>query len=215
MRIVGRAVFAHGGDTPGDLDQGAQIRFSAFRRLAPDATMALVQFRVASSERAASITSRISAAVVPFPVHVPEPPTTITSFGRTNTLPSAVAAIMALVALATLAHALLTSVRRRRRDFAILETLGLERRQFSVTVGATATTFACVACLVGIPLGLIGGRWAWAAIASALGVPAEPAVNDATIVAIVVIMLLVANVVALVPAWMARRTRPATALRAE
>jgi predicted lysophospholipase L1 biosynthesis ABC-type transport system permease subunit len=148
-------------------------------------------------------------------MHTPEPPTTITSFGQTNLLPAIVATVMLVLAVAALAHALVSSVRRRRRDFAILETLGCERRQLSAAVGATATTFACVACLVGVPLGLLGGRWAWAGIADALGVPSEPTVSITVIAAIVVGMLLAANLIALVPAAIARRTRPAVALRVE
>ena len=71
----------------------------------------------------------------PLPMHTPEPPTTITSFGQTNVLPAIVTTVMLVLAVAALAHALVSSVRRRRRDFAILETLGCERRQLSAAVG--------------------------------------------------------------------------------
>jgi ABC-type antimicrobial peptide transport system permease subunit len=89
------------------------------------------------------------------------------------------------------------------------------RRQLSATVATTATTLACVASLVGIPLGLIGGQWAWDAIANALGVPSEPTVSIPVITLVVMGMLLAANLIALLPAALARRTNPATALHAE
>ena len=122
---------------------------------------------------------------------------------------------MAVVAAAALAHTIVTSVRRRRRDFAILETLGCVRRQLSSTVATTATTLACIASLAGIPLGLIGGRWAWEAIAHALGVPSAPTVSIAVVTLVVVGMLVAANLIALLPAALARRTNPATALHSE
>ena len=199
MRVVGRALFSQTGDAKGDVNQGAQITFAALRRLMPNAPLNLVRYRLTPEADPAMVNAQISAAVVPFPLHTPAPPTTITSFGRTDGLPEAVAAIMAVVAAAALTHAMVTSVRRRRRDFAILETLGCVRRQLSTTVATTATTFACVASLAGIPLGLIGGQWAWDAIANALGVPSEPTVSIAVITLVIMGMLLAANLIALAP----------------
>src|SRR5207249_2799805 len=109
--------------------------------------------------------ARLRDAVAPLPLNAPEPPTTITSFGRAGDLPAVVAAIMGLVAAAALTHTMVSSVRRRRRDFAVLEALGCVRRQLWAAIAVQATTFAFVACLVGIPLGFAAGRWAWSAIA--------------------------------------------------
>jgi len=215
MRVVGRALFSQTGDAKGYINQGAQITFAALRRLMPDTPATLVRYRLTPRADPATVNAQISAAVVPFPLHTPAPPKSITSFGRTNNLPEIVAAIMAIVAAAALAHTMVTSVRRRRRDFAILETLGCVRRQLSTTVATTATTFACIALLAGIPLGLIGGTWAWNAIANALGVPSEPTLSIAGITLVILGMLLAANVIALLPAALARRTNPATALHAE
>jgi putative ABC transport system permease protein len=103
----------------------------------------------------------------------------------------------------------------RRREFAILETLGCQRHQLSSTVAATATTYASVACVVGLPLGVVVGHVTWDAVAGALGVPAEPTVGIATLALIAAGMLVVTNLIALVPESIARRTQPATALRAE
>ncbi|HXY95009.1 MAG TPA: FtsX-like permease family protein [Acidimicrobiia bacterium] len=215
LRVVGRALFPQSGDAPGEVDQGAQITFSELRRFAPSTPRTLVRFRLVPDANPASVNARIAAAVAPFPMSTPEPPTTITSFGRTNDLPTIVATIMALVAVAALAHTLVTSVRRRRRDFAVLETLGCVRHQLSTTVAATATTFAFLACLVGLPLGIVGGRWAWGAIAGELGVPSEPTLSVAALALVAVGMVVVTNLIALVPASMARRTSPAATLRTE
>ena len=56
-------------------------------------------------------------------------------------------------AVGTLAHVLLTGVRRRRRDLALLKTLGFARSQVLGVVAWEASAFAVVALLIGLPLG--------------------------------------------------------------
>jgi ABC-type lipoprotein release transport system permease subunit len=110
---------------------------------------------------------------------------------------------VALVALGTVTHALVTSVRRRRRDLAVLKTLGFVRGQVAATVAWQASTFAVVALGLGLPLGIAAGRWAWQLTAAALGVASGPVVP------------LLVNLAAAVPGWAAGRLRPATVLRSE
>ena len=69
------------------------------------------------------------------------------------------AGLLALLAAAALAHLLVTSVRRRRRDLAILKSLGFVRGQVSAAVAWQATTVALLALAVGLPLGVALGRW--------------------------------------------------------
>ena len=53
--------------------------------------------------------------------------------------------------------ALVSSLRRRRRELAVLKTLGFSRRQVRATVAWQASTVAAVGLVVGIPLGLLVG----------------------------------------------------------
>jgi ABC-type antimicrobial peptide transport system permease subunit len=85
----------------------------------------------------------------------------------------------------------------------------------SVAVATQASTFAVVSAFIGIPLGLVVGRWVWAEIADELGVPSEPTTGALAVLLIVPGVVLLANVVAAIPAWLARRTRPAAELRSE
>ena len=55
----------------------------------------------------------------------------------------------------------MTSVRARRRDLAVLKTLGCSRRQVGATVAWQATTIVGLALVIGIPVGIIAGRWTW------------------------------------------------------
>ena len=57
---------------------------------------------------------------------VPSRPADVANWGRVSGFPyGGLAALIAAAAAALLAHALATSIRRRRRDLAILKTLGL------------------------------------------------------------------------------------------
>jgi ABC-type lipoprotein release transport system permease subunit len=146
-----------------------------------------------------------------FPLQQPD----LTNLDRVGYLPGLLAGLVALLAVATVAHALVSSVRRRRRDLAILKTLGFARGQVTQTVAWQASTFALAALLVGMPLGIVGGRWAWRLVADQLGVTTGPVVPPLPVLAITAGGLLVANLVAAGPGWAAARIRPAVALRAE
>lgn len=119
------------------------------------------------------------------------------------------------MAVATLAHTLTTSARRRRRDLAILKVLGFVRSQVSATVARQSTVIAAVAVVFGLPLGVAAGRWGWHLFADELGVPPQPATPVLALALLGVATLLLANLVAAVPARLAARTHAAAVLRAE
>lgn len=214
MRVVGRAVFPEIGDN-GQLGRGARTTFAALTSRVPGAAANVVQIKLTPGVDERSVLGSLRAAVDPLPLIEPEPPTDLATFGRVDELPIVTAAIMLLVAVAVLAHALATSVRRRRRDFAVLETLGCIPRQVAAIVAIQATTLALLALIIGIPLGVVVGRLTWRWVADALGVQAESSSILLVVLLFVPVLLLIANIVAAVPAWLAGRTRPAIALRAE
>ena len=139
----------------------------------------------------------------------------MTDLRRVGYLPGLLAGLVALLAVGTVTHALVTSVRRRRRDLATLKTLGFTRGQVSAAVAWQATTFALLAAAIGIPLGVAGGRWAWRLVASQLGVASGPVVPPLPVLAIAAGALVVANLAAAGPGWTAARIRPAVVLRSE
>jgi predicted lysophospholipase L1 biosynthesis ABC-type transport system permease subunit len=123
--------------------------------------------------------------------------------------------VLALMAVGTLAHTLVSSTRRRRRDLAILKTLGFARPQLRGTVAWQATTLLAIALLIGLPTGIAGGRWGWRVFAGQLGVLPDPVVPLAAILLAVPGALVLANLVAALPGRAAARTQPATVLRSE
>ena len=159
------------------LDQGIAMTFQGLIRSAgeePARNLFLVRFVPGvDPERAiAELADVTGAYTVPT-----QRPTDLVNFGRVDDLPAVAAALVACVAAAALAHALVTSTRRRRRDMALLKGLGFTGRQIAATVAWQATTIAVFSLAVGLPLGVALGRWLWILVADRLGVVAETVVS--------------------------------------
>jgi putative ABC transport system permease protein len=114
-----------------------------------------------------------------------------------------------------LVHTLVSSVRRRRRDLAILRALGFVRSQVSLTVAWQATTIVVIALVVGLPLGAVAGRLAWRFFVDQLGFVPLTVVPLTVVLAAIPAVVVLANVIATLPARAAARTEPAVVLRTE
>jgi hypothetical protein len=144
-----------------------------------------------------------------------EQPGDLVNFGRVQQLPLVLAGLLALLGTAVLAHLLTTSVRRRRRDLAVMKSLGFTGRQVQRVIGAQAVTITALTVALGVPLGVLAGRWAWGNVAERLGVPARPVVELPVLALVALATVALGVVVASVPARLAARLRPARVLRTE
>jgi hypothetical protein len=142
-------------------------------------------------------------------------PAEIVNYRSMGTMPTVLAGGLAAGTLAALALTLTASVRRRRRDFALLKTLGFTRRQLASAVAWQSTVITCVGLLIGIPLGIAAGRWLWLLFARELSAVPDPVIPAASIALAALAALLLANVVAALPGRKAALTPPAAILRAE
>ena len=122
-----------------------------------------------------------------------------------------------LVALAMLAttNALVVSSRRRRHEMAILGAIGLSRRQLTAAVATLGATVGLLAAVVGVPLGLLAGKWLWTAHADRIGLSPSIALPTGIAVAVGAATVTLTCMIALAAGWGALRTRLATALRSE
>jgi ABC-type lipoprotein release transport system permease subunit len=145
----------------------------------------------------------------------PLPAQDVVNLHSVDRLPYLLAGLIALLATATLANTLISAVRRRRRDLAILKTVGFKRRQVAAVVTWQATTVALVALVIGIPLGLAGGRWGWNLISSGIGSVSPPMIPAGLTVVVAAATLAVANLTAAAPGWAAARVAPAVVMRNE
>ena len=213
MRVVGRGVLTEFAGAA-RLGEGAAVTLGGVRAVVPDAVADVVLLRLRPGPAGAALVSDL----VQNPranLYLPEKPSDLADLERVGGLPSVVAGLLGVLAVATLAHTLLTSVRRRRRDLAILKVLGFVRGQVSATVAWQSTTVAVAAVGVGVPLGAAAGRWAWRLFADRLGVPPDPVTPVMAVVLLVPGTILLANLVAALPARLAARTRPSVVLRSE
>ena len=122
---------------------------------------------------------------------------------------------MAVGAALALGTTLVASVRRRRRDLAVLKTLGLSGRQLGTVVAWQSSVTVAIGTAIGVPLGIILGHVLWNGFAGAIHAVPVTSIPPAYVAAIAVGAVVLANVVAAVPARIAARTPTAVLLRAE
>ncbi len=142
-------------------------------------------------------------------------PAEIVNYRTMGNTPALLGAALAAGAVVALGLTLLASVRRRRRELALLKTLGFTRRQLAATVAWQASVAVAIGVLIGVPLGIVAGRALWDQFANALHVVPEPTVPTLAIVLIAVGAIVLANLVAAIPGRQAARTKTAVLLHAE
>jgi hypothetical protein len=226
LRIVGQVVlpsFGRGSFTPTDLGDGAVTVASAVAQAPADpGSYNFFLFEYARNVDASAVTGRLTAfahsmgcpgdACLLSTARVL--PSDVQSYNRVRSTPGVLAAILAVLGLAMIGHALVTSVRRRRRDLAVLKTLGFVKRDVAVAVAWQVSAFAVTGVVFGVPIGLALGRWLWSLFADQLGIPASTALPVLAAV-VVPTVIVVSNAIAALPARSAARTRPALILRSE
>jgi hypothetical protein len=229
LRVVGRVVFPRFSAYPGadktGLGIGALLTVHGLRAIVPTTYANLLLVDVRAGASSAAVTKRINAVinrltpsdeeVDAIPITVPARPDELRGYEGVDATPLALAGFLVAIAGATTAHSLVSSVRRRRRELALLKTLGFERRQVRAAVAWQASAIAVVALAIGVPLGIAGGRWAWDALAGYVGALSRPRVPVPTVLLLVPAALALANAVAFVPGRRAARLQPAVVLRSE
>jgi ABC-type antimicrobial peptide transport system permease subunit len=172
--------------------------------------------RLAPGVNRARATSRLTrdGEAAGFP-HFPTVPSEVDRLRQIDFIPALLAGFVGVVALTAVGYALVTALRHRQRDLAILKTLGFGRRQVRASVACQATTIAVVGVVLGIPLGILAGRFVWRLVARGLGVSADAAVPALWVLVVIPVAMVLANIIAAFPARSAARTRPAAVLRSE
>lgn len=138
----------------------------------------------------------------------------VSNAARMGNQPLALAIGLAAAAVLSLALTVLSSVRRRRQELALLKALGMTRGQVWAVIAWQTTLILVIAIAAGLPLGIAAGRWAWHAFAGSIG--AVPVIEIPLLALILGLVALVVagNLLTAVPAAIAARTRPAASLRA-
>jgi hypothetical protein len=128
----------------------------------------------------------------------------------------ALIAFFAVLTLVALVHALVSTLRTKRVEFAVLQAVGYDRGQVRRGIGWQAVLITvAVGTGLGIPLGLVGGRILWDLIAGDLGVVDTPTTPTVVLAVLVPLALVATLAVAAPAAWSAVRRRPGRALATE
>ncbi len=212
LTVVGRVVLPSAGG--GHLGEGGLVHLDSrlFAGIDSDSFVGrdvIVRMRPGESvDPVAEQFNRFAVVATAF-----ETPADIENLGTVRALPTAIAGLLAAVALGSLANTLVSAIRRRRRDFALLKTFGFVGRQVRTTVLVQATTLVVLGLAGGVPLGVVVGRWTWQLLARQIGVVPIPVTPVPVLLLLVPGALLLGALVALLPARSAARTPVADSLK--
>ena len=142
-------------------------------------------------------------------------PAQIVDYRSIGATPVVLAAGLAAGAVIALALTLIASVRRRRRDLAIMKTLGCTRRMLAAAVAWQATIDGVIGAAIGVPLGILLGRELWTLFARDINAVPQPTVPATAIVLVGFGTIVVAIIASSWPGRNAAATPPGLVLRSE
>ncbi len=141
-------------------------------------------------------------------------PAEIVNYRSTGATPVVLAAGLAVGAIAALGLTLHSSVRQRRRDLALLKTLGFTKRQLAAVVAWQSSVAGIIGVGIGLPLGIAAGRSLWILFARDIDAVPQPT-TPWSLLLVAVGALALANIVAAIPGRVAARTPASLVLHSE
>jgi len=214
--VVGHAIF------PGTVPEGAWMTLEGMREVAPDAPVAQIGIRFAPNASDAdrvAVGERAVGTLQEFlpdaSIDLPTPPDDTDGLVGIDQLPLMLGIALGVATMVTLTHTLLMALNARRRDLATLRACGYTVRQVWATVLAHATLVTAAGLVIGVPLGLVAGRWLWSSWADSIGVVDTAVTPLLLLTTITLAAILAAALIAIGPARHASRIRVADALRTE
>jgi predicted lysophospholipase L1 biosynthesis ABC-type transport system permease subunit len=129
--------------------------------------------------------------------------------------PLLLAGLLATLGVGVLGHTVATSVRRRRRELAMLRVLGFSARQLRSSVRWDVLTVVGTCVLIAVPVGMAGGRLLWTRFARSIGVVDDPQTPVLAVLVVVAVTIAVSLIFALLPGRQATHLRPGPVLRTE
>ncbi len=164
------------GSARGQVDQSILVRFDP---------------SVGSGQAMRSILSQFNVFVVRA-----APESDVSNLGRIRAVPWFIAALVGSLALATFTHSMVTTLRRRRTELAVLAAIGMTRRQLRLVTLSSAVAMVLTSSVLGIVIGAAGGRALWNQLASRLGLASGPVVEALPIAAVIIIAVAFAATIA-------------------
>jgi predicted lysophospholipase L1 biosynthesis ABC-type transport system permease subunit len=200
-----------GSDLIGD---GSMVTLGGLRRIAPTTKPSgaiITLARGASTDAPTRILRALHLRAGGTTATGDAPPAVI-NIDRVRTIPFLIAAVVGALAILSLTHQLLVAVRRRRVDLAVLRALGISRRGLSWVIHIQATLVALTVVVIAVPLGIAAGFSAFRPYVHHIGTRDDLVLPIGWTLAAAGTLILLANLVAAVPARRAKRTSPSRTL---
>ena len=137
------------------------------------------------------------------------------NLGHLRTVPWLIAALIAILALATLIHALVTILGRNRTTLAVLAALGFTRAQRRGVGVFASIALVAIGTAVGIPLGAVIAARVWSTVADGIDLPSVSVLDWSAILIASAGALAVAVLVAFTATRGSVRMTPSEQLRVE
>lgn len=214
FEIVGRSVANDGVDSTIAPGAGGLVTDEAYAGIDPARTgqslLIAAEAGVTTDDLIERLRENFGGSVVAALV-----PEDVANLDRVSAAPTLLAAIVSILAVAALISSLLTIIGRRRREIAVLRSLGFVRRQVLGSTVTVALVLATCSVVIGIPLGIVATRWGWAIVQTRLGLESGVVIPPWAVAVAIVGTFMVATVVAVIPGTKASRIPAAEALRTE
>lgn len=168
--IVGSATYPEIGNNS-DLGTAVSLTRGAARRVGAveHGGAALIRLNPGQSTRALAKYARVGEIVVPF-----RPPR-VRNLEQIGALPWMLAAFASVLGVLAVGHGLWSSIRARRRDIAVLASIGFRPRDIRAMLLWQVACLAAIGAIVGGIAGVLLGARAWSTVATATAVVDHPA----------------------------------------
>jgi len=145
----------------------------------------------------------------------PQPPGPIRNVGRVRPIPVALAVLMGVLAVVTVVNVLFTSIRRRRRQLAVMRAVGADRGWVGSICRWQAIAFTIVPAAIGSVLGVVAAAALFRRFADSIGAVDDASVPFIILAAMTVALVAIGVLTATLSAARELHHSPAAALRSE
>ncbi|MEO6124138.1 MAG: FtsX-like permease family protein [Ilumatobacteraceae bacterium] len=135
-------------------------------------------------------------------------PSVIINLERVHGIPFVLAALLGGLSLLTIVNVTVSLIHSRRRDLAILRSLGADGGWLTRAIHWQASLYILIPALAGTALGVILGRQVFVVFADGIGSIDDAKIPLSLTVAVLIGCVIIANFAALIPGRAARRANP-------
>lgn len=211
MRIVGIASYPELGNNS-DIGHAASLTWPGAQSVGTEDVGGVALVRVRQGSAPSEVLARYTeVAELVLPFAGPR----LTQLKQIGRLPLVLAAFLALLGATAVGHGLVRSARERRRDFAVLRTIGFRPRDVQVTMAWEGVATGLIGASLGVAGGVVLGPRVWSIVARGAAAVDRSVLPVGTIAAVIPVTIAVGCLVSLLPGWRASHQPTVVGLRSE